>query len=1018
MTDLACINCSVELLPESRFCHRCGRSTARLPQVERRWCTVLFADVRDFSTLSEGLDPEIVQQLMNQLFGRLTTLVERHGGSVDKIIGDAIMALFGVPKASGDDAERAVHCGLAVHTVCAEVADTLGLGLSMRVGINTGEVIAGSLGRASEYTVIGDTVNVASRLEGAAASGQVLVGSSTFHQVRERFELAAVGELSLKGRSQKEQAYLVLGARDRWAGAQPEAGMVGRSADLKRLRDLYQSTRTTRGAVWFSGEQGLGRTRLLASFAEGIKPAPFQLSLDPFVDCPPAELPVRLLSALAGGQAPRMVATETLRQWLGDSADHAPALEQLFDPGIAHNEVALDAALDALDQLSDGGLLPTVIIVDEADRLDPLSLRWLERLLGGPGSGLVVLSSDKRAADLGAPLDSWAALQHFALDPLSEAAVEEWLGGALGAVSGDLVQRFSEVSGGNPAHMRELLRVWRAEGVVRGDAEGRFVLDPLRLQEVAVPGGLRELLQARVDELPRTPRYLLQRCAAVGQVFWHAVAEVVAIGDKAEVDAALIYLVDHNWLTETVDDELPAERAYTFVTRLVAEIAAHMLPLALRRNLHGKVADWLRARGALERPGMRMLLGRHLMLAEEQGRASDLFEQVAVEAMVDGDAAVAVEALGQAVEGAEGDRLTHLSLERAEILWLRQGRVADAAAVLRPLLGSEVLKGALLLRVQVTMAQIALAHGEVDEARGYVDAALVELGPETPESLALYVRHTATEVDLTCGFFDRARRRLAAEPPFVEAQGRGARQHNLLLARLGARAADPGAAHTRLRASIVELADDLPDLDRLEWLHQAAAIALLCGDLLAASEDLAAARLILQSTPSVLFDLQLTVLTANLSRALDPAAPVALEPLAGQARDLGLVPLSLSALELEMGAATDPDQRRAAARSILECSQSAWALPQRCLALAVLAGALDGAGARAFAAEAEAGAAVIAEHPRRLGVLALLAAHGRAADPALVYRARRQARQSLGRGLAPAAAVDLWDVAGNLIGPQ
>jgi class 3 adenylate cyclase len=1016
MSDLSCINCSVELLPESRFCHRCGRSTARLPQVERRWCTVLFADVRDFTTLSEGLDPEIVQQLMNQLFGRLSALVERHGGSVDKIIGDAIMALFGVPKASGDDAERAVHCGLAVHTVCAEVADSLGLDLSMRVGINTGEVIAGSLGRASEYTVIGDTVNVASRLEGAAASGQVLVGSSTFHQVGERFELTPVGELALKGRSQKEQAYLVLGATDRWAGAEPEAGMVGREEDLKKLRDLYTATSDCRRSLWLSGEQGLGRTRLLASFAEGIRPKPFQISLDPFVDCPAVELPVRLVSALTGSDSPRAVKPEALRRWLGDQADCAAALEEFFDPGIGHNEAALSAAFDALETLDAAERLPHVIIVDEADRLDSLSLRWLERLNRGSGPGLVLLSSAKNVGDVGAPFDAWPELGQMVLEPLSAAAVGEWLTAALGAVSADLVDRFQEVSGGNPAHMRELLRVWRAEGVMRGDAEGRFVLDPLRLQEVAVPGSLRELLQARIDELPRTPRYLLQRCATVGQVFWHAVAEVVAIGDKAEVDAALIYLRDHNWLIEAVDNELPDERAYTFVTPLVAEIAAHMLPLALRRSLHAKVAEWLRLRGALEQSGMRMLLGRHLMLAEEQGRASDLFEQVAVEAMVDGDAAVAVEALGQAVEGAEGDRLAQLSLERAEILWLRQGRVADAAAVLRPLLSSGVLSGELLLRVRVTMAQIAMANGELKEALGEVDAALEDTVPGVAENLALFVRHTASEVDLNCGFVDRARARLEAEPPIAAAFARGVRQQAILEARLATTIGDFEGAHSLLRSLVSDAASDLPDLDRIEILHATAATALESGDSSAAADHLSEARRILQSTPSVLYDLHLAVLEAAVSQALGRPAPAAFAAIAEQAADLGMLPVVLTALEFDMAAAVDPECRRAAARKLLEQTGPAWALPRRCLALAVLAGALDGKDARAFASEAEASAAIIAERPRKLGVLALLAAHGAAADPALVYRVRRQARHLLAADDGRFRGLDRWGIAEHLGG--
>ncbi len=743
-----CVQCSVLLVDNARYCHRCGRSTQRLPQVERRWCTVLFADVRDFTTLSEDLDPEIVQNLMNTLFGRLSALVESQGGSVDKIIGDAIMALFGVPKASGDDAERAVRCGLSIHSVCAEVAEELGLVLQMRVGINTGEVIAGSLGRASEYTVIGDTVNVAARLESAGQAGQVLVGSTTAQQVRQRYELTPVGELHLKGRAAPEAAYLVLGeSQSSRPGEASSQAMIGRKTELARLLEVYHQPGCQ--PVILTSDPGGGRGRLAEELGGQVGDSAMVV-LERHADPLPGELPLRLMSKLATDVDAPHIEQDILTSWLGDQDLAAAVLSVLqLDGTQPLDPKAWRPVFEHKD-------FPSLLIVDEAQRLDSLSVRWLELASDKVKQGLIVLGAHKDEVlreRLGAGFAS--TVETVELLALTEAEVGEWLTLVLGSATDDLNARFHETSGGNPSHMNELLRVWRLEGVI-SETESGWDLDRDRIEEVRVPGSLRELLQARIDALPRTPRYLLQRCAAVGQVFWKPVAVEIAIGDEAEVSAALKYLVENAWLEDFVDPQLPEATAYRFRATMVAEVASRMLPLSLRRTIHGKVADWLQSNGTEITTGLRMVLARHLMLARSEEDASALYEKLAVDALTEGDTSAAADALAQAAEGASGTRQAALQLDRAELLWMRAAQVDEAAAVLRGLVGATNLPAPLQMRVRCVLAQIEMEAGRPAEAdRTLVPAEALAEKVHDADALA-YLRLTRSEVDQMRGCWRQA----------------------------------------------------------------------------------------------------------------------------------------------------------------------------------------------------------------------------------------------------------------------
>ena len=298
--------CGAEIAAGFRFCPSCGlelgaaeRETAELPAVstgERRRVTVLFADLVGFSTLAEHLDPEELRGLMTAMFAELTEEVERREGFVEKFIGDAVVAVFGAPVTHEDDPARAVEAALAMHEIIAGRSEGPTAALQLRVGVNSGLVVAGGVGDGTQTGIMGDAVNVAARLQQAAQPGEVLVAASTWRRVRDLYDGDAVGDLEVKGKSQPIEAYRLLGPRQ--AERRFRTPFTGRREELALLELLWSSARKgNTHVVSILGEPGVGKTRLLAEFrSQGCE-------LDLRVTCDyerPFGLFVELLKTLLG----------------------------------------------------------------------------------------------------------------------------------------------------------------------------------------------------------------------------------------------------------------------------------------------------------------------------------------------------------------------------------------------------------------------------------------------------------------------------------------------------------------------------------------------------------------------------------------------------------------------------------------------------------------------------------------------------------------------------------------------
>jgi class 3 adenylate cyclase len=562
-----------------RFCGQCGASlggelTAPPPaaatpaptQDERKLATVLFADVVGFTTLAENSDPETVARIVDAAFRRMGEVVANHGGTVDKYMGDCLMAVFGVPQAHDDDAERAIAAGLALRE--------LGGDLAFSIGINTGEVMVASVGRDQDATVMGDTVNVAARLEKAAGPGEVLVGPLTAQLADSRVTLLEREPLLLKGKRERVAVFeaVAVRGRDDVLAAHDAPQLVGRDDELAFLHSLWRRVRRDGqvGVVMVTGEAGVGKTRLVDELID-------EISGDALV--------ARASYPAYGGFGGPRVAADIIRE-LGRSRDpDVDARVQAFGGDIDPTLRSLDhSAMQAEQAWAFRKLLlekaedqPLVIVIDDIHRSGDQTLEVLQKLATRVVEVplLLVLAGRPEPGDW---LSSFPSATTVRLSPLgtndaralADALVPDLPLGAEAAAS--LVER----SGGNPLYLRELVNVVRAQGGLVAK-EGEHDL----AGGVALPPSLRAVLAARLDALPVDDKAALQHVAVLGDAARED--HVHALGLE-NAGAALTSLVRAGLLRFTGDGR------FDIIDPLLREVAYETLPRLARGTRHRQAA--------------------------------------------------------------------------------------------------------------------------------------------------------------------------------------------------------------------------------------------------------------------------------------------------------------------------------------------------------------------------------------------------------------------------------------------
>jgi class 3 adenylate cyclase/predicted ATPase len=668
-----CPACGTSALAEARFCLACGvvlepdaehahsaaaTSTGAAPTgearrhphdegsestpEERRTVTVLFADLSGYTAIAERLDPEAVKALVDRCLGRLGEEVVRFGGRVDKYMGDNVMAIFGAPIAHEDDPERAVRAAFGMQAAMHELNERLladyGAEFALRVGVNTGEVLAGMVG--DTYTVIGDAVNVAARLQTAARPGSITVGERAQRATSGVVEHLQLEPLTLKGKAEPVAAWEAISLLDEHTGgarrARRESPLVGRDEELSALQTLFARVARTDAThlVTVIGQAGVGKTRLLRELERSFlarepevpvrkgRCLPFGSSV---VYWPLSEM-LRAECAIADGD-PAEVAWEKVSNRLGplltgdgageETARRIAPLGRLLgievpDGGQLEHEDAQSAResiFGAVRTCIEGmaGGAPMVLAWEDIHWADEGMLDLIEYLaqwLRAP-----VLQVCLARDELLERRPSWGVLRRTAtslfLDPLAPQDTRDLIGVLmrdLGPRPG-VLEALAERAEGNPLFAEEMVQRLTEEGSTRA---------------VELPDTVQGLLAARLDSLAPLERQLVAHAAVVGRVFWEGALAPVAAAEGGELQGALATLREKDIIVPGDGARLAGEQELAFKHVLIRDVAYTMLPKAVRARKHFEVGMFIEQRAGERRHEVVALL------AEHYGRAAAL----------------------------------------------------------------------------------------------------------------------------------------------------------------------------------------------------------------------------------------------------------------------------------------------------------------------------------------------------------------------------------------------------------
>jgi class 3 adenylate cyclase/tetratricopeptide (TPR) repeat protein len=624
-----CPSCGAPVSSIARFCESCGHPLA--PETkgleERKLVSILFADVTGSTALGERLDPERLRELLATYFSAMSAVIESWGGTVEKYVGDAIMAVFGVPVVREDDAVRALHAALEMLRRVRELNQSFverhGVELRVRIGVNTGEVVAPRSGPSQQMLVIGDAVNVAARLEQSAEPGTVLAGPTTFLAARDAFDFGDEQALDLKGKEERVAARAVLRPRGAIERGIPglHTGMVGRGREFDTLVGLLGEAVDARGprVALVVGPAGIGKSRLVLEFLRLAASRHEGLTI--LRGRCPAAGPAVTFWAL--GEILRDVCgialdepAHTARERLGAIRDVLGRLE-LADEDIERTVYALaitagitleDNPLDryspdAVDEelgrawprfataLADRG--PAVLVIEDLHWASDRLLAMLERLASRSSGPLFVLATARPEFVASHPTFG-AGSEEFSsvtLRPLSDDQGAELLTGLLAEAKlpPRLVEEILARAEGNPFFIEEILRRLIDEGALVQAGEGWVATD--LAARVVLPETVQGLLAARIDTLPDDEKRVLQEAAVVGRVFW---AEPVARAlGNGSVQGHLAALERRGLVLARPVSSLAGQVEYAFKHALVREVAYAGLPKSRRARAHADHAAWI-----------------------------------------------------------------------------------------------------------------------------------------------------------------------------------------------------------------------------------------------------------------------------------------------------------------------------------------------------------------------------------------------------------------------------------------
>ena len=610
-----CPSCGLENPADARFCNRCGSALGDAARASataevRKTVTVLFTDVTGSTDMGERLDPEALRRVMGRYFDRMQAVVERHGGTVEKFIGDAVMAVFGIPVLHEDDALRALRAASDMRAELValnkELERDIGVTIATRTGVHTGEVVAGDPA-SGQRLATGDAVNIAARLEQAAAPGEILIGEPTFRLARAAVVAEPVEPLELKGKERPVPAYRLLevladvDAIERHL----DSPMVGRDDELRLLDDAFRRSARERTAVLFTvlGAAGVGKSRLVGEFVElvgeegrvlrgrclaygdGITYWPLAEIVKDAARItehdPPDEAVARIRALLPGSDDQAGVIATRVAEAIGVIEGATPAEEIAWATRRMFESLAADR--------------PLVVVFDDIHWAEPTLLDLIEHVADWSRDAPVLLLClarqellDLRPAWGGGKLNATT----IQLEPLTDDQAGSLLENLLASELDEGVRgRIAGASEGNPLFVEQMVSMLIDDGFL--ERQGDRWVTAGDLGDASVPPTIHALVAARLDRLGAEERSVVERAAVEGKVF-HVGAVSALFPDEVRPDVRRhLMTLTRRELIRPDRPEFRGEEAFRFRHQLIRDATYQAVPKEARADLHERFADWL-----------------------------------------------------------------------------------------------------------------------------------------------------------------------------------------------------------------------------------------------------------------------------------------------------------------------------------------------------------------------------------------------------------------------------------------
>ncbi len=635
----SCAGCGSVLILGKRFCADCGldlqdgnaattdtanlshsdQPSGKAPVAERRLCSVLFVDLVGFTTLAEGRDPEHVRELLSTYFEEAQRIISAYGGTIEKFIGDAVMAIWGAPSANEDDAERAVRAALDLVGAVRVLGRTAGYdGLEARGGVVTGEV-AVTIGKVAEGMVLGDTVNTASRVQSAAEAGTVLVDESTWRAANDAISFEEFGDLELKGKSNVVHAWkalrVVAQRKGQGRAQRLEPPFVGRDEEIRLIKDLLHATSREQRArlVSVTGMAGIGKSRLAWEFlkyVDGLAESVYwhqgrSRTYGEGITFGALGEMVRMRAGILESEdalqtaaklriaIEQFIEDEEERQWVEPRLAH---LLGLSDAPSGEREELFSAWRTFFESIARRG--PTIMVFEDLQWADPGLIDFVESIPEWSKTFPILVITLSRPELVDRRVNWGSGQRNFTslhLDPLGEDAMRELLRGFVAGLDDQVTRKVLQRAEGVPLYAVETIRMLLDRGLLVAVGDRYRVEGDLDLLEI--PETLHALIASRLDALSATERTVIQDASILGSTFYIDTLAAVSDIDADQLQESLRLLVRKEFLFVDTDPRSPERGQYCFVQAVLRDVAVGMLSRRDRSAKHLRAAQYAESLG-------------------------------------------------------------------------------------------------------------------------------------------------------------------------------------------------------------------------------------------------------------------------------------------------------------------------------------------------------------------------------------------------------------------------------------